>query len=517
MRGCGYERPAGEQQAKDERRKGHLLAGRIDNPRFSGQTPLRTVILPFSPSAVMSPSPSEPDPSKPNLSATGVLRAQPNNPQGNDARFEADFAQLAACFSAQSGGGLSPELCTDLALEIVLNEVVEQACLTTGATGAAIALERDGEMVCRASSGATAPPLGSRIEATSGLSTECICTRHTQHSDDVLADSRVDAEASQRLGIRSVLVMPLLRRDELVGLFELFSSLPNAFGDRDQLTLEALSRRILSNLEHATAPLPSQPESLPLPEINEFLPENLPSVAEENSYPRGFDVVTWALRLAVLVCAVMLGLLLGRHLGTGKPARRHPIAPQATTANPSVAPSPTASAVVTEKQEPAAVAPPFTPAKKSHEPAPPGSLLVFENGKEIFRMSPAPHGAGSKQAEPSATDRSEVRRASSQERETSVAANSVGPSSAAAGTLIHRVEPEYPADARQRNIHGAVVLDVQIGPNGSVQDVKVMSGPPELAQSSIDAVKQWRFKPRLVNGSPVPMQTNVTLNFKLPR
>ena len=478
------------------------------------------------------PSP-EPDPSKPDSSATGVLRAQPNNPQGNDTRFEADFAQLAACFSAQSGGGLSPELCTDLALEIVLNEVVEQACLTTGATGAAIALERGGEMVCRASSGATAPPLGSRIEAASGLSAECICTHHTQRSDDVLADSRVDTDASQRLGIRSVMVMPLLRRDELVGLFELFSSLPNAFGDRDQLTLEALSRRILSNLERAAAPLPSQPESLPLPEIKEFLPEippelpaeipnsalqqDPPSIADEDSFPRGFDVVTWALRLAVLVCAVMLGLLLGRHLGTGKPARRHPIAPQATAANPSVAPSPPAPAVVAEKQEPATVAPPVTSAKKSHEPAPPGSLLVFENGKEIFRMSPVPHGAVSKPEERSATDRSEVRRASSQEPETSAAANSVGPSSAAAGTLIHRVEPEYPADARQRNIHGAVVLDVQIGPDGSVQDVKVLSGPPELAQSSIDAVKQWRFKPRLVNGSPVPMQTNVTLNFKLPR
>lgn len=471
----------------------------------------------------MSPSPSGPDPSKLDLSATGVLRAQP----GNDARFEADFAKLAAHFSAQSGGGLSPELSTDLALEIVLNEVVEQACLTTGATGAAIALDRGGEMVCRASSGATAPALGSRLDAASGLSAESIRTRRTQRSGDVLADSRVDAEASQRLGIRSLMIMPLLRRDELVGLFELFSSLPNAFGDRDQLTLEGLALSVLTSLESAAAPLPPQNEPLPLPEISEFVPEipaeilnsalqqNPPSIADEDSFPRGFDFVTWALRLAVLVCAVMLGLLLGRHLGTGKAARRHPIATQAAAANPAVAPSPTAAAVVAEKQEPAAP-PPSTPAKKSNEPAPPGSLLVFENGKEIFRMSPAPHGAVSKQVEPSAPGGSEVQRASSQERETFAAETSAG-RSPAAGTLIHRVEPEYPADARQRKIHGTVVLDVQIGPDGAVQDVKVLSGPPELAQSSIDAVKQWRFNPRLVNGSPVPMQTNITLNFRLPQ
>lgn len=101
---------------------------------------------------------------------------------------ETDVSQLAAHFAAQTGGGLSPELSNDLALEIVFNEIVVQACLTTGATGAAIALERGGEMVCRASSGSTAPALGSRMDAASGLSGECIRTRQTQRVDDVLAD-----------------------------------------------------------------------------------------------------------------------------------------------------------------------------------------------------------------------------------------------------------------------------------------------------------------------------------------
>lgn len=324
---------------------------------------------------------SGPDPSKPLVGATEVLRAQPE-----DASFGTDFAQLAACFSAQSGGGLPPDLSSDLALEIVLNEVVEQACLTTGATGAAIALERDGEMVCRASSGATAPMLGSRMDAASGLSGECVRTRRTQRSDDVLADSRVDLEASQRLGVRSVMVMPLLRGDELVGLFELFSSLPQAFGERDEHTLEALAVRVLSSLERAAQPLPPQNEQLlvnqpgPVPEIREISTEEVsPEVAEnltaENEPEAGIDVVTWALRVAVLICAVFLGLLLGRHLGTQRATvHRHPVAPPSAAVNAPLAMSPVVVTSTAGKPEKAAAAPPSTPAKGKEKALPPGGL-----------------------------------------------------------------------------------------------------------------------------------------------
>jgi TonB family protein len=454
-----------------------------------------------------------------------VLRAQPD-----DTRFETDFAQLAACFSAQGGGGLSPELSTDLALEIVLNEVVEQACLTTGATGAAVALARDGEMVCRGSSGGTSPALGSRMDAASGLSGECIRTRRTQRCDDVLADLRVDLEASQRLGVRSVMVMPLLREAEVVGLLELFSTLPNAFGERDELTLEMLARRILSNLERAAQPLTPQDEPLPVPEIPETIPEIAESslqekaseISEETSTRRGFDVVTWSLRVAVLVCAVMLGLLLGRHLGTPKAmVRPHPVAPlsvagnAAAAGNASAAISPPVDSSTPGKPESAnAAAQPSTPAKTGETPAPPGSLLVFENGKEIFRMPPTRNEPGQNQAaSPSPGLGDGVQRASSAEPEKVV---ELSPAAAKDG-LLHRVEPEYPEEARQQQIQGTVVVEVHIGRDGAVQDVQVISGPPELAQASTDAVKQWRFKPRRVKGSAVPMQTRITLNFKLPQ
>jgi protein TonB len=84
------------------------------------------------------------------------------------------------------------------------------------------------------------------------------------------------------------------------------------------------------------------------------------------------------------------------------------------------------------------------------------------------------------------------------------------------GNLLHRVEPEYPEEARRQQIQGLVVLDVRISRDGEVQQVNVVSGQPVLADAAIKAVKMWRFNPRTLNGQATEMQTTVTLNFKLP-
>jgi TonB family protein len=83
--------------------------------------------------------------------------------------------------------------------------------------------------------------------------------------------------------------------------------------------------------------------------------------------------------------------------------------------------------------------------------------------------------------------------------------------------LVERVEPDYPDQARALGVQGTVVLEVHISPDGKVQDALVVQGSPLLTQASIAAVKQWRFKPHLVKGRPTAMQTNVTLNFRLPQ
>jgi hypothetical protein len=87
---------------------------------------------------------------------------------------ESEFAQVLVRIRAHAGEKISAKVSEDLALEVVLNGIVEQACLATGATGAAIALGRGGEMVCRATSGGKAPGLGMRLDTNAGLSGEPI-------------------------------------------------------------------------------------------------------------------------------------------------------------------------------------------------------------------------------------------------------------------------------------------------------------------------------------------------------
>ncbi len=98
---------------------------------------------------------------------------------------------------AAHGGGTGS---FDLALDLVLNEVVEEARLATRASGAAIALARDGEMVCRATTGGNAPDLGVRLETTSGLSGACLQTGTIQQCGDTETDLRVNAGPAQAPG-----------------------------------------------------------------------------------------------------------------------------------------------------------------------------------------------------------------------------------------------------------------------------------------------------------------------------
>ncbi len=158
-----------------------------------------------------------------------------------------ELTDVAKTLAAHGGGAVA----FDLALDLVLNEVVEQARSATRADGAAIALARDGEMECRATTGAAAPGLGVRVESTSGLSGACLQTGEIQHCTDSEIDERVDAEACRELGLRSILVMPLDDEQGPFGIIEVFSSRAHAFGERDIDTLRKLSLRVVESKREA--------------------------------------------------------------------------------------------------------------------------------------------------------------------------------------------------------------------------------------------------------------------------
>jgi protein TonB len=83
------------------------------------------------------------------------------------------------------------------------------------------------------------------------------------------------------------------------------------------------------------------------------------------------------------------------------------------------------------------------------------------------------------------------------------------------GLMIHRVEPTYPALAKAARIQGEVVLSAVIDVNGGITNLQLISGHPMLVPSALAAVREWRYKPYLLNGQPVEVETNITVIFSL--
>jgi protein TonB len=84
------------------------------------------------------------------------------------------------------------------------------------------------------------------------------------------------------------------------------------------------------------------------------------------------------------------------------------------------------------------------------------------------------------------------------------------------GLLYKKVAPSYPQNALRMHIEGIVELMATISKSGDITHIKIISGDAQLTKAASDAVKQWKYKPYLLNGEPVEIQTQVTVNFKLP-
>lgn len=165
-------------------------------------------------------------------------------------------------------------------LEAALQLLSDRAQYITGASGAAIAL-RDGEhIVCRASAGPSAPEVGSFLEASSGLSGESVRTRRVMLCDDADHDPRVNRESCHQMGIASFVVMPVVRDDEVIGIFELFGSTPHLFKERDILALQRMGEMVntaLDQIDHSRRK--SKPAA---PAVQAAVPSPTPQADEED-------------------------------------------------------------------------------------------------------------------------------------------------------------------------------------------------------------------------------------------
>ena len=420
----------------------------------------------------------------------------------------------------------------DLALDLVFNELVVRAAEATRARAAALALARGDEMVCRAATGNLAPDLGIPLNTRDGLSGACLQTRQPQLSVDTEFDPRVDPAISRRLGIRSILVVPVLdiNNAQFTGVLEVFSTSPAAFSNSDQKLLEGFAEECARILQAAIKLSQRKPVATAAsPELIAASP--LPARRPP------YEAWTLVLGSLAILATIAVSFLIGSRVGWLRHTSSHAQTSQPIPAETSV---PRAQATTASHRANASSVKASTHASPAAD-----ELVVYEKGKVIFRMKPAPAKADQakhRQAKPDSTlpDSDSVVEASSTTRiattklataelaatkkaTTKLAPTKVVPSQSvwlspaqAETRLLSRTAPQYPPAALASHSAGNVVLEVQVAEDGSVSSIRTLSGDPLLAAAATEAVRNWRYQPYRQHDHPAQFQTDVTLRFALP-
>ena len=429
-------------------------------------------------------------------------------------------------------------------LDSILAALADAALLITGASGVAIAMWKDGEMVCRARSGDTAPPLGARLNPHAGISGECLRSGATQYCPDTASHPLVDAEVCQALGVRSIVVLPLLGRQDVNGILELFAALPGSFTGHELPVLKqlaALAEHARALHPHGASPLsdsepPLKPGNRGLLAASDPLGEVLGAVVGERSR----RAVFWGIG-AVAIMLVGMGIWLGwsgpdRDQGTAPAQASAAVAaaPRLPDDDPVWKPNPGGERLYPREASPAISsglklasknvlislgATPQIDLSRTVAPAAVTSPASTVVPSQASANSSAPDSSPEIVSPPSivsaASDSSSL--------------NDVLPSTAvvpsisapvsqglSGGRLLKRISPDYPQQARTQRIEGRVILSAMVNEDGSVSDVKVVQGPTVLAESAVAAVARWRFQPFLLNGKPIRRETEIKVDYKLP-
>lgn len=214
---------------------------------------------------------------------------------------------------------------------------------------------------------------------------------------------------------------------------------------------------------------------------------------------RGWMIATFAFNAAILIALILIPLLYPEALprvvqAILMEAPPTPVEEPRPVARPAVAQTQIAAGVL--------VAPTRIP-REPYIPAtaePPGNINVtnLAFGGPDGGPSGLPHGAGTRPVVVNVQS-----------------ASAHVSSGVMQGYLIRRVVPEYPAIGREIRLEGTVVLQATISKSGTIENLRVVSGPAMLQQAALDAVKQWQYKPYLLNGEPVEVETTVNVEFRL--
>ncbi|MGA9803765.1 MAG: GAF domain-containing protein [Terriglobales bacterium] len=164
-------------------------------------------------------------------------------------------------------------------VDAVLQLITGSALSLTGASGAALAFLTDDEMICRARAGEPAPPLGAPVDVQQGLSGECVRTGLLVQCRDMENDPRIDPEIGRRLGIGSLIAVPIVSDVRVVGLLEIFSPRLRGFTKDHETVLDRLAEMIPKTLSEKPQPGNDQPEKTqPLASMSDSIESGSPEL-----------------------------------------------------------------------------------------------------------------------------------------------------------------------------------------------------------------------------------------------
>ena len=374
-------------------------------------------------------------------------------------------------------------LANDLDLVVLLDAISDAARHLTSADGVALALRRNGVVVCRSRSGDPAPELGAQLHVDSGISGEALRTGRTLRCDDTERDWRADPEVCRRLGLRSIAVVPLRGRHGAMGVLEAFSRHPCAFAEEHVAALEQLADLAEEARSHRSQPPAAVAAQAP---------------ASWRSAAAAWLARQWPKTPSRATAGAMAALLI---LSLSWLALRRP----------AISPTPVAQA-----------APPSAASNSS------------EVGAAVTAWKPSPGRAKNPRSgtaspavqlaaglEPESTQNPQLSSSAGKPGPGSVLLTPISilsspPSGAIQGKLLYRTQPVYPAQALAARLEGPVVLQGVIAEDGRIRELKVVSGEPLLTQSAINALSQWVYQPYRLDGKPVSVPTEITVSFQLP-
>jgi TonB family protein len=434
-------------------------------------------------------------------------------------------------------------------LEAVLANITEAARQFTGASGAALAMWKDGAMVCRARSGDTAPPLGAKLSADTGISGQCMRSGEIQNCADTENDPLVDLEVCRSLGLRSIAVLPIQGWRGINGILEVFSTSQAAFTEQHISVLKqlgALAERARASQPHsASSAAPKISSVIERSQPGGLLPasDRVGDVALAFMGPRKrpFVMVTLILIAAALVgCAIWLGWR-GPSERSGKahaaaldktqnastndapgdpviPVSSNPPTRRPPDNDPVWRPDPGGQSLLPSGRMPPAGSPVKLASKVdvvSTKKKSPASSTNTNSNRTLLPAEVAANLAVARETSPPSKNSDGVLPANVLEPTSLPVAASPVARGVSGGEILHRVPPVYPAQARQLREEGTVTLTATIMEDGSVRDVKVVDGPPGLTQSAVDAVQHWRYQPFTLDGQPVTNEIKINVDFKL--